>query len=106
MLGWVLLPGRLLVRALDDLHDIAQSARAIPLVHDEIARLRHNLHTLPEDVDGLRVAFEGSNRELDEVNDQLSDMRDVVEPLEPAARRVGKIAERLPGKTRPDHQPG
>ena len=106
MLGWVLLPGRLLVRALDDIHDIAQSARAIPSVHAEIALLRKSLHTLPEDVDGLREAFEGSNRELDEVNDQLSDVREVVEPLEPAAHRIGKMAERLPGKTRPGHQRG
>jgi hypothetical protein len=57
MLGWILMPGRLMVRAL-------------------------------------------------EVNDQLSDMRDVVEPLEPAAERIGKLAERLPGKTRPAHQRG
>ena len=106
MLAWVLLPGRLLVRALDDVHDIAQSARAIPAVHDEIARLRVELQDLPEHVDGLRDAFEGSNRELDEVNDQLAEVRDVVEPLEPAAQRIGKLAERLPGRTRPDHQRG
>jgi hypothetical protein len=105
MLGWVLFPARLAVRALDDLHDLAESARAIPRVHDEIALLRKNLQTLPEDVDGLRVAFEGSNRELDEVNDQLEEVRDVIEPLEPAAKRIGKIAERLPGRTQPDHQP-
>ena len=106
MLGWVLLPGRLLVRALDDVHDIAVSARAIPRVHDEIARLRVELQDLPEHVDGLRDAFEGSNRELDEVNDQLADVREVVEPLEPAAERIGRIAERWPGKTRPGHQRG
>jgi hypothetical protein len=97
MLGWALLPARLLIRALDDLHDIAQSAQAIPRVHDEIALLRHNLKTLPEDVDGLRLAFEGSNRELDELNDQVEDVRGVVEPLEPAADRLGRLAQRLPG---------
>jgi|tagenome__1003787_1003787.scaffolds.fasta_scaffold19649643_2 hypothetical protein len=106
MLGWVLLPGRLLVRALDDIHDIAQSARSIRGVHDEVTRLRVQLEDLPERVEGLRDAFEGSNRELDHVNDQLADVRGVVEPLEPAAERIGKIAERLPGKTRPDHQRG
>jgi len=106
MLAWVLLPGRLLVRALDDVHEIAQSARALPRAADEIAKLRVELQDLPEHVDGLRDAFEGSNRELDEVNDQLFDMREVVEPLEPAAERIGKLAERLPGRTRPDHQRG
>jgi septal ring factor EnvC (AmiA/AmiB activator) len=106
MLAWVLLPGRLLVRALDDVHEIAQSARALPRAADEIAKLRVELQDLPEHVDGLRDAFEGSNRELDEVNDQLSDMREVVEPLEPAAERLGKLAEWLPGRTRPDHQHG
>jgi len=106
MLGWILLPGRLLVRALDDVHDIARAAQAIPRVHAEIALLRHELQDLPEHVDGLRDAFEGSNRELDEVNDQLADVRGVVEPLEPAAQRIGKLAERIPGKTRPGHQRG
>lgn len=100
MLGWVLMPGRLLVRALDDVHEIAQSARAVPAIRNEIALLRGELETLPEHVDGLRDAFEGSNRELDQVNDKLADMREVVEPLEPAAQRIGRIAERLPGKTR------
>src|ERR671911_46437 len=101
MLGWVLTPGRLLVRALDDVHDIAQSAKSLPRAAEEIRLLRVELQDLPEHVDGLRDAFEGSNRELDQVNDQLSEVRDVVEPLEPAAQRIGKIAESFPGKTRP-----
>jgi hypothetical protein len=33
-------------------------------------------------------------------------LREVVEPLEPAAERIGELAERLPGKTRPSHQRG
>ena len=106
MLGWVLMPGRLLVRALEDVHDIAQSAKALPRAAEEIRLLRVELQDLPEHVDGLRDAFEGSNRELDEVNDQLADVRQVVEPLEPAAERIGKIAQSFPGKTRPGHQRG
>jgi len=97
MFGYLVLPLRLVGRALDDVHDIAQSARAVPAIREEIAGLRKELEMLPEHVDGLRDAFEGSNRELDQLNDQVEDVRGVVEPLEPAAARLGRLAERLPG---------
>jgi hypothetical protein len=111
MLGWMLLPGRLALRALDDVHAIAGAAAALP---GEVTRIRVAIEKLPPRVEGLRDAFEGSNDELralrrdvggrvGEVADELDDVRDVVEPLEPAAERIGKLAEWLPGGGR-SHQ--
>jgi predicted nucleic acid-binding Zn-ribbon protein len=122
MLGYLTLPVRLLGRAFDDLHAIAQAAAAIPRIERRIEDLRRELEDMPEHVDGLRDAFEGSNREVHEVGErmgplteelrrlraevtprlgqmqeELGDVADVVEPLEPAAERLGRLANRLPG---------
>lgn len=122
MLGFVTLPVRLMGRAFDDLHAIAQAAAAVPGIERRLAELRKEIEDLPEHVDGLRDAFEGSNREvhgvgermepltdevrrlrtdvspkLDGMQEELSDVADVVEPLEPAAERLGRLADRLPG---------
>ena len=115
----VLAPPRLIVRALDDVHRIADAAEGI----------RERLSPLEDDVDGLRRAFEGSNDQLckhreavtpelvalrgelfalraqvggqiAEMEDDLSGVRDTVEPLQGAAERVGKAVERLPGRGR------
>ena len=130
MLGLITTPVRLVGRAFDDLHALAQAAAAIPRIEQRIEDLRNEIKDLPEHVDGLRDAFEGSNREvhgvgermepltqeirslrtevgpkLDGMEEQLGDVADVVEPLEPAAERLGRLAERLPGG-RGRHQRG
>lgn len=122
MLGFLTLPVRLVGRAFDDLHSIAQAAAAVPRIEQRIEALRHEIRDLPDHVDGLRDAFEGSNREvhnvgermeplteelrqlrtevapkLGQLQDELGDVADVVEPLEPAAERLGRLADRLPG---------
>jgi chromosome segregation ATPase len=115
----LLAPPRLVVRALDDFHRIANATEGI---HDR-------LRPLEDDVDGLRRAFEGSNEQLAkhrdamtpqlaalraelvslrsqvggqiaEMEDDLSGVRDTVEPLQGAAERVGRAVERLPGRGR------
>ena len=115
----VLGPPRLVVRALDDLHRIADATEGI---HARLQPLEH-------DVDGLREAFEGSNEQLAkhreavtpqlvalrselnalrsqvggqiaEMEDDLAGVRDTVEPLLPVTERVGKAVERLPGRGR------
>ena len=119
LLELVLAPPRLVVRALDDLHRIADATEGIG----------ERLRPLEHDVDGLRRAFEGSNDQLakhreavtpqlaslraelvtlrsqvggqiSEMEDDLSGVRDTVEPLQGAAERVGKAVERLPGRGR------
>lgn len=122
MLGFLTLPVRLVGRAFDDLHAISQAIAAVPRIEQRIEDLRLEICDLPEHVDGLRDAFEGSNREvhnvgermeplteelrqlrtevgpkLGQLQDELGDVADVVEPLEPAAERLGRLADRLPG---------
>jgi len=115
----VLAPPRLVLRALDDLHRIADAAEGI----------NRATRPLEDDIDGLRRAFEGSNEQLAkhreavtpelghlrselvalraqvggqiaEMEDDLSGVRDTVEPLLPVTERVGKAVERLPGRGR------
>ena len=118
ILDLVLWP-RLIPRALDDLNRIAGATE----------RIDQSLDPLEEDIDGLRRAFEGSNEQLAklrkamtpeiarvhaellslraqvggqiaEMEDDLSGVKDTVEPLQGAAQRVGRAVERLPGPGR------
>src|SRR3954452_11383774 len=154
LIDQLLLPQKLASRGLDDLRQIADAAVVIA---NELAGLHSVLKPMSDDLDGLREAFEGSNRELaalreamtpelrgvreaaeplhgelsnqrqsidalDEdlkamgeklashidrlpralapLQEELGEMRDVVEPLAPAAERVGRLAERMPGPGR------
>jgi archaellum component FlaC len=119
ILDIVLAPVRLPLRLLEDVHRIANGVEGIRNEFPELAR----------DIDGLREAFEGSNRELAKireaftpqlaalhaellslrvvvggeisgVEDHLAEVRETVEPLQGAAKRVGKAVERLPGPGR------
>lgn len=150
----LLFPQRLLTRALDDLHLIAEAAAsfgalakdarsALPQLsewmddtseslrslreqaagvratlepmggdvrilrdefgraNDEIARLRE---TFGPHLEALRVSAEGLHHELGQVRDAVralvrdaDEISDVVEPLQAATSRVGKVADRLPG---------
>ena len=119
ILDLLLAPVRLPLRALEDLHRIADAAEDV----------QKSLRPLEDDIDGLREAFEGSNRQLAKIRDaftpqlagiqaellslraqvgreisgmedSLSEVRETVEPLQGAARRVGKVVERLPGPGR------
>jgi hypothetical protein len=112
----LLAPVRLPLRALEDLHRIANAAEDV----------QRSLKPLEDDIDGLREAFEGSNRELAKIRDaftpqlaglqaellslraqlgseisgmedSLSEVRETVEPLQGAAKRVGRLTARLPG---------
>jgi hypothetical protein len=105
-------PVRLPLRALDDLHRIAAATEGI----------HERLHPVEHDIDGLREAFEGSNRQLAkmrktftpqfaalhaeltslraQVGSELHEVRETVEPLQGAAKRVGRVVERLPGPGR------
>jgi hypothetical protein len=116
VLTLLLAPPQLLLRALDDLHRIADAAES----------MERSVKPLEDDIDGLREAFEGSNVRLGEIReaftpqlaalhaellslraqlsgqiagmeDHLSEVADTVEPLQGAAERVGRAVERLPG---------
>jgi hypothetical protein len=115
----VLAPIALPLRLLDDVHRIANATEGIA----------ERLRPVEHDIDGLREAFEGSNRQLAKMRktftpqfaalhaeiaslraqvgseiagmeDSLSEVRETVEPLQGAAKRVGRVVERLPGPGR------
>jgi hypothetical protein len=119
VLDLLLAPVRLPLRLLDDINRMADAAEGI---HDRLKPVEH-------DIDGLREAFEGSNRQLAKMRktftpqfaalhaeltslraqvggeiagmeDSLVEVRDTVEPLQGAAKRVGRAVERLPGPRR------
>jgi archaellum component FlaC len=112
-------PPRLILRALDDLHRIADAAED----------METSIKPLEDDIDGLRRAFEGSNEELAKIREaftpqlaalhaellslraqvgseiagidrNLTEVAETVEPLQGAAERVGRAVERLPGPGR------
>jgi archaellum component FlaC len=119
LLDLVLAPVRLPLRLLEDVHRIANATEGMQRDFPELAN----------DIDGLREAFEGSNRELAKIReaftpqlaalhaellslraqiggeiagmeDHLNEVRETVEPLQGAAKRVGRAVERLPGPGR------
>jgi uncharacterized coiled-coil DUF342 family protein len=66
-----------------ELRGIREAAEPL---HGELSRQRESIDRLP--------------RAIAPLERELSEVRDVVEPLTPAAERVGRLAERLPGPGR------
>jgi uncharacterized coiled-coil DUF342 family protein len=66
-----------------ELRGIREAAEPL---HGELSRQRESIDRLPQAIAPLEK--------------ELGDVRDVVEPLTPAAERVGRLAERLPGPGR------
>ncbi|HWD64492.1 MAG TPA: hypothetical protein VG405_04915 [Solirubrobacteraceae bacterium] len=126
MLEQFLFPPRLVMRAFDDLHRAADAvvrmSASAEALRDEVAGVRRLMEPIPGELDALRVEFGGSNDEIAKLREafgpeltavrraaeeisqsvrQLTrdadEMRDVVEPLQTATERVGRIAERIPG---------
>jgi predicted nucleic acid-binding Zn-ribbon protein len=136
----MLLPQRLIFRAVEDLHRIANAMSHVPGLLDE---LRYEFGGSNREIDRLRRAFvpelaeireaargmqdevramRALMRQLDDdlrqmgqkvtgemgaLNDQVGtltdeadEMRQVVEPLQAATERVGRLAERFPGPGR------
>ena len=70
--------------------------------------LQAELSNQRQSIDGLDAHLEEVGKELSErltalrtelapINKELSDVRDVVEPLQGATERVGRLSNRLPG---------
>ncbi len=77
---------------------------------DHLAGLQDDLEPISDDMDALRAAFAATNGQLEllrvlrealkpPVRD-ADEIRAVIEPLETATERVGRLAERLPGPGR------
>ncbi|HWD85258.1 MAG TPA: hypothetical protein VG321_05880 [Solirubrobacteraceae bacterium] len=126
MLEQLLFPPRLVMRAFDDLHRaagaIVRMSASAEALREEVAGIRRLAEPIPGELDALRVEFGGSNDEIarlreafgpelaavrrasEEVSQSVrrltrdaDEMREVVEPLQAATERVGRVAERLPG---------
>lgn len=156
LLDQLFLPQRLLVRALDDLHRIADAAAAIggfmrserPVdsirewmdvtaealqsLRDQAAGVRSSVEPMPADLKTLRDEFGRADDEIARLREAFGpelaafrraadgilgemgalrrsinalvrdadEISDVVEPLQAATERVGRVAERLPGGRR------
>jgi chromosome segregation ATPase len=84
-----------------ELHAVHVAADGL---HDEVRRQRELIEALDASVKALGEAgTEALSKLIDTLRPLVSDagdVRDVVEPLQTATERVGRIAERLPGKGR------
>src|SRR3954470_25007103 len=73
-------------------------------LHEELSNQRRSIDALDEDLkamgEQLASHIDRLPRALAPLQEELGDMRDVGEPLAPAAERVGRLAERLPGPGR------
>jgi septal ring factor EnvC (AmiA/AmiB activator) len=73
-------------------------------LHGELSRQRESIDAIDEDLkamgEKLAERIDRLPRALAPLQEELGDMRDVVEPLAPAAERVGRLAQRLPGPGR------
>jgi predicted nucleic acid-binding Zn-ribbon protein len=73
-------------------------------LHGELKRQRESIDALDGDLkamgEELAAHIDRLPRALAPLQEELGDMRDVVEPLAPAAERVGRLAERMPGPGR------
>jgi hypothetical protein len=118
VLNLVSLPPRMVMRALDDLHAIAQTARALPEIEarilERVAEIQvqfeqaleigrsldsrgGELTELGARLDAHAAAFLELSTGLDEMNRSAEAMAAVAEPLHGAAERLGRIVDRLPG---------
>jgi methyl-accepting chemotaxis protein len=118
MISGILLAPRVAKRFFDDVNSMAEGAthvaelaRNIGRVADAVEGVEARMGPLDDHVDGLQNSFERSNEELAkirhaftpyfaELGRDIAEVRDVAEPLQGAAERVGKVVERLPGPGR------
>ena len=111
-IGPLTLPPRLLMRALDDLHTLAKSSAKIADGVGEISniekRLRDRLEALDRSLSGLSSLSDDLRQTVDQLRtleravvnligstDALSV---AIQPLEAFGRRMGRFAERFPGR--------
>jgi ABC-type transporter Mla subunit MlaD len=85
----------------DDLDGVREAAEPL---HGELSRQRESIDALDADLkamgEELAAHIDRLPAALRPLQEELGDMRDVVEPLAPAAERVGRLAERMPGPGR------
>jgi hypothetical protein len=103
----LLIPVRLPLRALDDLHAIAETARSLPRVEQaltaRIEDLDARLAGVLEVAERLERGLPSIDRTLasiDVLGDAAATLAMAAGPLQGAAERLGRVADRLPGGAR------
>lgn len=110
-LDTVLLPQRLALALLDAVPRAATSLERIERHLGRVEERLQRIDDLPGEVEGLQRSFDRANDEIEALRRALKpelaslahdvdDVREAVEPLQPAAERLGRLAERLPGGRR------
>jgi prefoldin subunit 5 len=87
MLNALSIPPRLMMRALDDLHSLAESARVLPQTEDELSA---NIALLREDIRALHAW-------LQPLHQELTDLDDTAEKLEQSMTSLQAMLKKLPG---------
>ena len=111
----LLLPPKLVLRALDDLHTLAQVASTLPAVE---LRLTERIDALEaraaEAVQAVNLLIERADdleralQAVEGINASAATLAQAAEPLQNAAERLGRVAERVPqglfARRRPDDE--
>jgi methyl-accepting chemotaxis protein len=78
------------------------------MLPDTTSRMADSFDRSNDELEALRHEMRPMIRQIDNTSDSIASLEtevsEVAEPL-PAAERIGRIAERLPGKTKPDQRP-
>ena len=97
-------PPRLIARALDDLHTLAEGVRRLTDREGDLSELIEAVKTLPqvEDrlsqrIEELRADVQGLHEWLQPLHQELTDIDDTAEKLEKALGGLETMLRRLPG---------
>ena len=118
----LLIPPRLIIRALDDLNAIAEAARRMPEIErnieDRADRMEDHMAAVRESIGSASAGQEEMNAVMKEVRDlakelnaemravrrvaeqmqaDFGDVPDVVAPVQSVAERLDRLTDRLPG---------
>jgi predicted nuclease with TOPRIM domain len=97
-------PPRLIVRALDDLHTLADGVRNLADREGDLSELVDAVKTLPQvedrlsdGIEQLRADIQGLQEWLQPLHKELTDLDDTAEKLQQALGGLEAMLKRLPG---------
>jgi chromosome segregation ATPase len=97
-------PPRLIVRALDDLHTLAEGVKRLTDREGDLTSLLESVKSLPRvedelsaNIAGLREDVQALHSWLEPLHKELTDLDDTAEKLELALGGLQEMLKRLPG---------
>jgi chromosome segregation ATPase len=104
MLDALAVPPRLIVRALDDLHTLAEGIRSLTDREGVLTELRESVKVLPRTEDelsaniaALREDIKALHAWLEPLHKELTDLDDTAEALERSMTSLQAMLKKLPG---------